>query len=117
LKFAWLSARLESYLTVSARLHAAAGNQAGAAEDLIHLVSEAPRLGDLASFRSVRMDVQAGNLTLSIEEVDMHARPLPAAGVPQSIASRASLPDYAAAEALVVQDLHVRGASILRRAS
>jgi hypothetical protein len=63
------------------------------------------------------MDVKAGKLTLSIEEVDMHARPLTPAGVPGVIANRASLRDHSASEALLIHDLRVRGRSILRRAS
>lgn len=117
MKIAWIGSRLESYCTSGARLRMAADDQVDAAEDLFHLVSQAPRLGDLGAFRSVRLDVQAGNLTLSIEEVDMHARPLTPAGVPRSIGNRAALLDYATAEALLVRDLHVRGESILRRAS
>lgn len=117
MQLAWLGSRLEDYCTSGARLRAATGDQVEAAEDLLHLVSQAPQLSDLAVFRSVRMDVQAGNLTLSIEEVYMHARPLSPAGVPRSIGSRASLLDYATTEALLVRDIHVRGESILRRAS
>lgn len=117
MQLAWFGTQLEGYCTAAARLRAAAGDQVGAAEDLFHLVSQAPRLSDLAAFRSVRMDVLAGNVTLSIEEVEMHARPLSPAGVPRSIASRASLLDFATTEALLVRDLHVHGESILRRAS
>lgn len=117
MKLAWFGSRLEGYCLPGARLRLVAGDQVAAAEDLFHLVSQAPSLGDLAAFRSVRMDVRAGNLTLSIEEVDMHARPLTPSGVPRSIKSRASLPDHATTEALLIQDLHIRGESILQRAS
>jgi len=117
LQLAWFGSQLEGYCTFGARLRAVAGDQVEAAEDLFHLVSQAPRLGDLAAFRSVNTDVRAGNLTLSIEEVDMHARPLSPAGVPRPIASRASLLEYATTEALLVRDLRVYGESILRRVS
>lgn len=117
MQLAWFDPQLEGYCTSAARLRVAAGGQVDAAEDLLYVVAQAPHLGDLAQFRSVRMDVEAGNLTLSIEEVDMHARPLNPAGVPSIIANRASLLDHAASEALLIHDLHVRGRSILRRAS
>lgn len=112
-----MGSRLEGYCTSGARLRAAVGDQAEAAEDLLHVVSQAPRLGDLAAFRSVRMDMQAGTLTLSMEEVDMHAHPLSPEGLLGSIGVRGSLLEYAATEALLVRDLHIRGESILRRAS
>ncbi len=114
---AWFDPQLESYCTSGARLRVAAGGQVDAAEDLLHVVAQAPHLGDLARFRSIRMDVQAGKLTISIEEVDMHARPLNQAGVPGTITNRASLLDHSGYEALLIHDLHVRGRSILRRAS
>lgn len=93
------------------------GEQIEAAEDLLHVVSHIPRLQDIASFRSVRLGFQAGNLTLSIQEVDMHVRPLSAEGVPCAAVHRASLPEHALTEALLVQDLHVHGQSILRAES
>lgn len=111
---AWITPHLEGYCTSEVRLRSVAGDQIEAAEDLLHLVTHAPKLGSLAAFRSVRMDVQAGTLVLSIEEVDMHARPLSPAGVPRSISSRASLLDYATTDALLIRDLHIRGESILR---
>lgn len=114
---AWSGAQLEGCCTSSARLRVAVGGQIDAAEDLLSVVAQAPRLGDLARFRSVHMKVLAGKLALSIEEVEMHAQPLSQAGVPRIIASGASVVDHSASEALLVQDLHVRGQSILRRAS
>ncbi len=114
---AWISPRLEGYCTSGARLRSVAGDQTEAAEDLLYLVTQAPQLGSLAAFRSIRMDVQAGTLALSIEEVDMHARPLSPAGVPRSVSNRASLLDHATTDALLIRDLHIRGESILRRTS
>ncbi len=98
-------------------LRAAVGGHADAAEDLLHVVSQAPRLKDLATFQTVRISVNAGKLILSIEEVHMHARPLSSEGVPRTIPNRDSLPKYSMSEALLVHDLQVRGQSILRRAS
>lgn len=115
--FAWFEPQLEAYCTSGARLRLVARGQFDAAEDLLSVVAQAPRLGDLALFRSVHMGVKAGNLTLSIEEVEMHARPLNRAGVPSTITSGAFLLDHSASEALLIHDLHVRGRSILRRAS
>lgn len=117
MQLAWLDPQLKDHCCSGTRLRVAAGGQVEAAEDLLHVVAHVPYLGGLARFRSIRMDVQAGNLTLSIEEVDMHARPLNTAGIPSSIASKASLLDYSASEALLIHDLHVRGQSILRRVS
>lgn len=117
MRLAWFDPQLEDCCTSEARLRVAVGSQVNAAEDLLHVVAQAPQLGDLAHFRSVQMGVSAGKLTLSIEEIDMHARPLNPAGVPSTIADWASLLDHAAFEALLIQDLHVRGRSILRRAS
>ena len=114
---AWSESQLESCCTSAARLRIVARGQAEAAEDLLSLVAQAPRLGDLAEFRSVQMEVRAGKLALTIQEVDMHARPLNQAGVPHTIDGGASTLDYFAAEALLVHDLHVRGRSVLRRAS
>lgn len=114
---AWSDPQLEGCCTSAARLRVAARGQVEAAEDLLSLVAQAPRLGDLAQFRSVQMEIRAGKLALSIQEVDMHVRPLNQAGVPRIIAGGASARDYSTAEALLVQDLHVRGRSVLRRAS
>lgn len=117
MQFAWYDPQLEAHCTSGARLRVAAGDQVEAAEDLFHVVAQAPNLGDLARFRSVRVGVKAGRLTLSIEEVDMHARPLSPTGVPSVIVSKASLPDHSGSEGLLIDDLHVRGRSILRLAS
>jgi hypothetical protein len=99
------------------RLRAVAGGQTEAAQDLLYVVSQSARLADLATFRSVTIGVKAGNLTFSIEEVDLHAQPLSPGGTPHTIVSRASLPDHASSQALLVQDLRIRGRSILRLAS
>lgn len=117
MKLAWLDPRLEGCCVSGAHLRATVGAQAGAAEDLLLLVSQAPRLESLATFRSVRLDVDAGNLTLSIEEVDMYAQPLSPGGVPGALATRASLAEHALAQALLIRDLCVQGQSILRLAS
>lgn len=114
---AWNDPQLESCCTSAARLRSAALGQVDAAEDLLSVVAQAPRLGDLARFRSVLMEIRAGQLALSIEEVDMHVRPLDQAGVPRIINGGATALDYFATEALLVQDLHVQGWSVLRRAS
>ncbi|ASN21643.1 hypothetical protein CGK93_19690 [Arthrobacter sp. YN] len=65
------------------------------------------------TFQSVQIDVDAGKLALSIEEVEMHVRPLSPDGVPRDVLSRASLSDHASSKALLVQDFHIRGRSIL----
>jgi hypothetical protein len=117
LQLAWLSPQLEGSCVSGVRLRAVAGAHGAAAEDLLHVVSQAPRLENLATFQSVRIDLYAGNLTFSIEEVEMHARPLNSQGVPCGPLNRASLPNYASTQALLVQDIYVRGRSILRLAS
>lgn len=117
MQFAWFDSQLEECCISRSRLRAAVGGSAGAAEDLLHVVSQAPRLQDLATFKSVRIDVSGGSLTLSIEEIDMHAKPLNSEGVPRDVHSRATLPLYAQTQALFIQDLRVRGQSILRLAS
>lgn len=116
MQLAWSSPQLQGCCVSGVRLRAVAGGQFAAAEDLLHLVSQALRLEHLATFQSVQMDVNAGNLTLSIEEVDMHARPLSLDGVPQALQNRASLPQFASWQALLVQDFHVQGQSVLRLA-
>ncbi|GAA2239854.1 hypothetical protein GCM10010413_46980 [Promicromonospora sukumoe] len=114
MQLGWSDPRLEGWCLTGARLSATLGAHADAAEDLLHVVSQAPRLEHLATFQSVQIDVDAGNLTLSIEEVDMHARPLSPDGAPYVLANRASLPDHALSQALLVQDLLIQGQSILR---
>ncbi|GMA28887.1 hypothetical protein GCM10025874_21400 [Arenivirga flava] len=117
MQLAWSSPQLEGSCSSSARLRVFAGDQAVAAEDLLSVVAQAPRLGDLAGFRSVRMSFTAGKLTLAVEEVDMHAQALSSAGSPRTITSKTSVSEHADAESLVVHDLLIRGRSILRRAS
>ena len=117
MQLAWSSPQLEGCCVSAVRLRAVAGGHVAAAEDLLHVVSQAPRLEFLATFQSVRIDFNAGNLTLLIEEVEMHARPLSSDGVPCAPLNRASLPDHALSQALLVQDIYVRGRSILRLAS
>jgi hypothetical protein len=116
LQFAWLSPQLERSCVSGAHLRAVANGQAEAAEDLLHVVAHAPRLQNLVTFQSVRLDINAGNLTLSIEEVEMHARPLTPDGIPRAVLNLAALPDHASSQALLVQDFHIRGRSILRPA-
>lgn len=115
--FAWSSAQLETCCASTAQLRTAAGEQAAAAEDLLHLIAQAPTLADLGGLRSVRIGVRAGNLTLSMEDVDIHAHPLTPDGLAHPLASRASLLEHASSEALLVHDFHVRGRTILRLAS
>lgn len=118
MRLAWLHPQLAECCTRRVALHAAAGAQAEAAEDLIHLVAQAPRLRDLAGFHSVRTDVVAvGDLTISIKEVDMYAQPLNDAGLPEALVGPASLADHALSQALLVRDFRVQGQSILRMAS
>lgn len=114
---AWSSTSLQVCCLSGAQLRAAAGDQSAAAEDLLYLISQAPMLGDLGPLRSVQIDVHSGHLTLSMDEVDMHANTLSADGVALPLPNRASLLEHASAEALLVHDFHVRGRSILRRAS
>lgn len=114
---AWSNPQLEGCCLSAARLRLAAQGQTDAAEDLLGVVAHSQNLGDLARFRSVHMAIRDGKLTLSIEEVDMHTRLLSPTGAPRIIADGAAPLDYAATEALLVQDLHVRGQSVLRRAS
>lgn len=117
MKLAWWSPQLEDCCVSAARLRASTGDQVAAAEDLLHVISQALRLENLTAFQSVRIDVNAGSMTISIDEVDMQARPLSPDGIPRDLVNRASLPDHASAQALLVQDIHVRGRSILRLAS
>lgn len=117
MQLAWISPQLEISCVSAARLRAAADGQAAAAEDLLHVVAQAPRLDTLATFQSVRLDVDAGNLTLSIEEVEMHVRPLSSDGAPCAVIDRTALPDHASSQSLLVQDFHIRGRSILRLAN
>lgn len=114
---AWSSTRLKVCCLTGVQLRAAAGDQVAAAEDLLYLVTRAPMLRDLGSMQSVRLGVLAGNLTLSMDEVDMHAHTLSSDGVARSLPNRAPLPEHASTEALLVHDVHVRGRSVLRRAS
>lgn len=117
MRFAWSSPQLEGCCASHARLRDAAGEQIAAVEDLLQVVSQVPRLEDFESFRSLRINFHRGNLTFSIEEVDMHVRPLSPVGVPHVLVGRASLHDHALCQALLIQDLYVRGQSILRLAS
>lgn len=113
----WSSESLKDCCFSRARLREIAGDQAAAAEDLLHLVSHAPTLTHLGTLRSLRIDVDSGGLTLSMEEVEMRAHTLGPDGTTQPIANQASLLEHASSEALRVDDLHVRGRSILRHSS
>lgn len=117
MQLAWSHSELESCCVGGTRLRALTGDQAEAAEDLLNLVARAPRLAAITTFRSVRVGVAAGRLTFSIEEIDMHTRPLNSDGIPQQIQDLKSLPDYATCRALVIDDLRVRGESVSRLAS
>lgn len=112
-----MSPQLKGCCVSKAHLNAVAGEQGAAAEDLFHVVSQIPRLENIASFKSLRINVDEGNLTLSMEEVDMYVRPLSPDGVPRALVNRASLPDHALCRALLIQDLYIHGQSILRLAS
>ncbi|MCU1526746.1 MAG: hypothetical protein JWP75_509 [Frondihabitans sp.] len=114
---AWLSPQLEDCCVSGVRLRQATGTQIEAAEDLLHVITKSPRLESVGNFQSVLIGVESGNLTLSIDEVAVHAQPLTPEGRPRALVNRASLPAHASAEALLVQDIHVRGRSILRLVS
>jgi hypothetical protein len=117
LRLAWSDPELERCCVSGARLRLVAGAQVEAAQDLLHVVARAAQLADLMTFQSVGVDVAAGSLILSIEEIDMYARPLTTDGEPRAVAARSSLLDHSRRRALLVEDLHVRGRSILRLAS
>lgn len=114
---AWSDPQLESCLVIGARLRDLAGDQAEAAEDLLSIVARAPRLSAITTFRSVRVSVTAGSLTFSVEEIDMHTRPFNPDGKPCELEVRGSLSSHGMSNALLVEDLRVRGESILRLAS
>lgn len=116
MQLAWINPQLERTCGFRVQLRAVANGQLAAAEDLLHVVAHAPRLEDLVTFQSVQLDVTAGNLTLSIEEVEMHVRPLGSDGVPHAVLDRAALPHHADSQALLVHDFYIRGRSILRPA-
>ena len=88
MKLAWVHPRLEVCCVSGARLRALVGAQLDAATDLLHLVAQAPYLRDLMTFACVGIDVAAGSLILSIEEVDMYARPLGSDGEPSAVHDR-----------------------------
>ena len=117
MKLAWASPQLEGHCVSGERLRALPAAHAAAAEDLLHVVSQAPKLENLTLFQCIRIDTHAGNLTLSIDDVEMHVRPLSPDGVPSAPMDRASLPKHASSQALLVQDFRVRGRSIVRLAS
>ncbi|MCM6763752.1 hypothetical protein NB037_15140 [Rathayibacter sp. ZW T2_19] len=94
-----------------------ANTQLDAAEDLLHAVANAPTLSALATFNSVRIGVSGGSLTFSIEEVTLHSSLLDHDGRVRRLSNRATLPEYAMSRALLIDDLHVRGRSILQIAS
>jgi hypothetical protein len=117
LQLAWSSPSLRSCCASRARLRALANTQLDAAEDLLHAVANAPTLSALATFRSVRIGVSAGSLTFSVEEVALNASPLDHDGRIRWLSDRATLSEYAMSRALLVDDLHVRGRSILQIAN
>lgn len=114
MRLAWPDDQLKSCCVSPARLRSVSGDDADAAEDLLYAIAQAPHLGALMSLRSIRLGVHAGGLTLSIEEVDMHARLLSTDGTPEHLADRASLSDHATSQSLLIDDLHVSGQSVLR---
>jgi hypothetical protein len=117
LRLAWSDPELERCCVSDARLRLVAGTQVEAAQDLLHAVARAAQLADLLTFRSVRVGVAAGSLILSIEEIDMYARPLNNDGEPRTVAAQSSLVHHSRRGALLVEDLHVHARSILRLAS
>lgn len=114
---AWSDPELETSCVSGARLSALTGDQVEAAQDLLAVVARAPRLSAITTFQSIRIGVAAGRLTLSVEEIDMHTRPFNSDGTPQDLLDDASLNDFADSEALLVDDLRVRGKSLARLAS
>jgi DNA integrity scanning protein DisA with diadenylate cyclase activity len=117
MRLAWSDPELERCCVSGTRLRVVAGAQVEAAQDLLHAVARAAQLADLMTFRSVRVGVSAGSLILSIEEIDMYARPLTPDGKSHTVAARSSLQDHHRRRALLVEDLHVQGRSVLRLAS
>ncbi|MGB6051600.1 MAG: hypothetical protein WBG14_12195, partial [Rhodococcus sp. (in: high G+C Gram-positive bacteria)] len=117
MKLSWAHPVLEGCCTSAARLRAAAGGQVAAAEDLLHLVSQAPRLRDLATFRCVLIHIHAKGLILAIEEFEMHAQPLEPDGALGVVTPLTATPEHNDARSLLVQDVRVHGRSILELAS
>lgn len=110
---AWSDDRLKRRCSSLATLRAISGEHADATEDLVHAVANARTLGVLLMLRSIRIGVRAGGLKLSLEETDMYARLLTPTGEPHNLASQTTLPDHAAATALIVDDLTIAGRSAL----
>jgi len=117
MRLAWSDPQLESCLVTGARLRALLGGQAEVAEDLLSIVARAPRLAAITTFRSVHVNVTAGSLIFSVEEIDMHTRPFSPNGTPCKLEDRGSLSSHGMSEALLIEDLRVRGESVLRLAS
>lgn len=114
MQLAWSNPQLEGCCVSAAALGAVFQEQAQAAEDLLNVVAHVVQLDDIGAFRCVRVGVKDGFLTLSIQEVDMHVRPLNADGTVCEPVLRPSLLGHSRAPALLIHDLHVRGRSILR---
>lgn len=117
MRLAWSDPELERCCASDARLRLVVGANVEAAQDLLHVVARASRLADLLTFRSIRVGVANGSLILSIEEIDMYARPLTNEGEPRPVAAQSSLLDHSLHRALLVEYLQVNARSILRVAS
>lgn len=119
---AWVDPALEVLCCQHARLRAAVGSQAAAAQDLLVLLAHVPRLHDLLTFKSVQTNVGRAGLTFSMEHVELHAQPLNIDWVQgdevTATQRRRHLQTHAPViQDLLIQDLHIRGRSILRHAS
>lgn len=119
---AWVDPALEVLCCQPARLRAAVGSQAAAAQDLLVLLAHVPRLHHLLTFKSVQTNVGPAGLTFSLEHVELHAQPLNIDWVQGDEVTATQRRRYLQTHApviqdLLIQDLHIRGRSILRHAS
>ena len=117
MRLAWVDPLLERRCRSGSQLRVAAGSRHRDAEDLLHLVAQAPHLAHLITFRSLHVDIDGDDLTLSIEEIEMRTHPLTDRGALRPVTKNQTAADHYDVGALLVRDFRVDGRSILRRAS
>ena len=110
---AWIDPQLQRLCCRPGGLGTAGSRERAAAEDLLATVVAAPTLGGVLGFRSIRTQVRAGGLILTLEEVHMHMQLLQANGGKKVLPDHADLlREHAPDQAAFVTDMILAGASL-----
>lgn len=112
---AWSDPRLKHCCVSAEQLHIVFGASAQVFEDLAYAVAKAPDLEALRELHCITVDAHARGLSISIKEVAMFTRPINADGNVVDVQGQAWADSQSATRSLVVDDIRLRGESLLRR--